>query len=65
MEPDGVRCREGPCMIIVEWGSPSVGNCLCSYSESKDGFAIKLETLIEAESKTGFLAKDCIFVVNH
>ena len=44
-----------PVRFYVEWGSASVYKD-GSHSESKGDFAIKLETLIEAESKTGYLA---------
>ena len=40
-----------------KWGSPSVGTVLRDVrSESKGDFAIKLETLIEADTKTGYMA---------
>lgn len=45
-------------VFYVEWDSPSIGTIHRdgSRSESKGDFAIKLETLIEADSKTGYMA---------
>ena len=44
--------------FYVEWASPSVGTIHRdgSYSGSKGDFAINLESLIEADSKTGYMA---------
>ena len=44
--------------FYIEWSSPSIGTIHRdgSLSESKGDFAIKLQMLIEADSKTGYIA---------
>lgn len=44
--------------FYVDWEAASVGTCGRDgvRSESKGDFAIRLDALIEADSKTGFMA---------
>ena len=44
--------------FYIDWDAPSVGtiNRDGSFSESKGDFAIKLEMLVEADAKTGYMA---------
>ena len=44
--------------FYIDWDAPSVGviNRDGSFSESKGDFAIKLQTLVEADAKTGYIS---------